>query len=62
MEHVVEKGDASIGVALTNSVDVEGNGNVGFFGGAGDSGSAGGEFEVSGWGVFIFGWHDGCEM
>ena len=62
MEHVIKKGDASVGVTLASAIDVDGDGNVGFFGGAGDGGSASRKFEVSGWGVFVFSWHDGCEM
>lgn len=46
VEHVIEEGDAGVGVALAGAVDVEGDGDVGFFGGAGDGGGAGGEFEV----------------
>mgnify|MGYP001800037449 FL=1 len=46
VEHVVQEGDAGVGVALAGAVDVEGDGDVGFFGTAGDSGGAGREFEV----------------
>lgn len=46
VEHVVEEGDAGVGIAVALTVDVNGDTHVGFFGGAGDSSSAGGEFEV----------------
>ena len=49
VEHMIEEGDAGVGVALTGAVDVKGDGDVGFFGGAGDGGGAGGEFEVGSW-------------
>jgi hypothetical protein len=44
---MIEEGDASVGIALAGAVDVEGDGDVGFFGGAGNGGDAGGKFEIS---------------
>ncbi|ESA35351.1 hypothetical protein N836_11635 [Leptolyngbya sp. Heron Island J] len=48
MEHVIKKGNAGIGIALSGTVDVEGDGDISFFGGAGDGGSTGGEFDIGG--------------
>ena len=56
VEHMIQEGDAGFGVALAGAVDVESDGDVGFFGGAGDGGGAGGEFEIGGW--VGFGLHD----
>nr|MBX2861936.1 hypothetical protein [Leptolyngbyaceae cyanobacterium MAG.088] len=53
VEHMVEEGDASIGITFAGAIDVEGNGDVSFFGGTGDGGDTGGEFEIlhDFWGV-----------
>ncbi len=46
VEHMVEEGDAGVGIALTSAVNVEGNGDIGFFGGAGNGCSTGREFGI----------------
>ena len=46
MEHMVKERNAGIGITLAGAVDIEADLDVSFFGGTGDGGGAGGEFEV----------------